>query len=160
MSGKNTQNKKEAPPGPRTESERLMMYTMLPMAKFSFAHKAVNWGLGLGSVLALHSYLRHREPRRAVSTGLKMFFLTSFGVYLVFFMKRMMINLTIANYERDTSRKIKLEFNTREFLMKRFRVKDPDVSDEELAAKWAHELESTQDLEKINDLIEFRDFKF
>jgi len=107
------------------------------LLRFPFSLTAVKWGVGLGSVFALHTYIR----TRSITNTAYWFFcgsvLTGFPIFGFFMFKHTFYQMAIKKFEREQTTLIDESNFKREYVRRKLHVKDENITDEDLVEKLA-----------------------
>ena len=96
---------------------------------------SIKWGLGLGSVFGMHAYIRYRNLGQAAYWFTSGAFLTGFPIFGFFMFKHTFYQISIKRFESEQSSLIDESDFKKNYIRKKLKVKDDQITDDELMKK-------------------------
>ena len=129
------------------------------MFRFPFTITAINWGVGLGALFGVHTYLRTKNVNRAAFWFFSGSFMTGMPIFGFFMFKYTFYSVSLRNFESNQTAMILENDLKREYFIDKLEIKNKEIEDKQLAEKLEDALvDKTKDGLILDSLIREENF--
>lgn len=114
------------------EANRYDFLTPKYLFRFPFMITSIKWGLGLGAVFGLHSYVRSKSIMNASYWFLTGTFMTGIPIFGFFMFKHTFYQIAIKKFEHEQNSLIEESTFKKEYVRKKLNVKNELITDDDL----------------------------
>ena len=142
----------------KKKEEAIEQLELKYLLRYPFTFTAFKWGAGIGSILSLHSFIRYKNPLKALLMGINSSLIIGFPIYGFFLIKHIIYSHSTKSYDSNQKGLLDIEDSVREFYIDKLELEN-NIDNDKLFKVME---EKKLDLEKkyliLNYMIEKKDF--